>query len=197
MHRLISFCDQFLFPKAPEYPQDTLHVLRVHCSVIVIHVNPSTHTLDRSTPLLCVSLYRSTTQFVKPSDAFFFDFLLSFNIVLFFDEIFDGKTMTVPPEMTFHIFSAHGLITWNDVFHRSCKKMPVVGEPCRKRRPVIKAELLRVQSLFQALPECVIFVPILEDSAFQSGKRLMRRDRIKGHGSVRSYYVKITQSITQ
>ena len=114
---IFSFVDEALIPESFCNPPDRLHELRIHCFVVVIKINPATHTCNCCAPLRSILQNRSTAGIVKLVDTQSFNFMLRVKTKLFFNQVFNRKTVTVPAEAALNAFSLHCLIAWNNIFN--------------------------------------------------------------------------------
>ena len=70
---------------------------------------------------------------------------------------FNGQTVSVPAETSFHMFAAHGLITGYHILDGSGQQMSVVGQAGGERRAVVKDKFPISLALFEGLFESIIF----------------------------------------
>ena len=61
--------------------------------------------------------------------------------------MFNGKTVTVPPETALHVGPPHGLVAGHHVLHVAGQEVAVVGQSVGERRTVVEHELVRVAAV--------------------------------------------------
>ena len=114
---IFSFVDEALIPESFCNPPDRLHELRIHCLVVVIKIYPAAHTGNCCAPFRSILQNRSAAGIIKFVDTEGFNFVLRVKTKLFFNQVFNRKTVTVPAKAALNAFSLHCLIAWNNIFN--------------------------------------------------------------------------------
>ncbi len=138
MHRLISFIDKFLAVERRKCPPDTLRILRIHRLVCVVHVYPAPHTWNDTLPFFVIRKHARACLVIEFLDTILLNVFLLFQSEFFFNQVLNGKSVTIPSPLTSHITPAHRLITRNNVFNRTLKKVPMVRQTRCKGWSIIK-----------------------------------------------------------
>jgi len=101
-HNLESTIDQPLVKKLFEHPPHRLHKRRIQRLVVMVKVNPSSHTFNCFSPFVGVTHDNRPTFRIVFGDSHFHDVVLACDSETPVDFVFDGETVGVPAEATFY-----------------------------------------------------------------------------------------------
>jgi len=101
-HNLESTVDQPLVKKLFENPPHGLHKRRIQRLVIMIKVNPSSHTFNCFSPFVGITHDNRPTFRIVFGDSHFHDVIFACDAETAVDFVFDGETVGVPAEATFY-----------------------------------------------------------------------------------------------
>ena len=147
MHRAVVFIDQSFIPKLFENPPHALHERLVHGAKCALHVGPAADARNYFLPLMHIREHAIPAVLIEFCDTVLVDLLFVLEAEFFLDDVFYRQAMAIPPPHTRHAVAAHSPVARYDVFDDGSNDVPVVREPCRKRRAVIE-NVLAVWRLF-------------------------------------------------
>ena len=137
-HDLEAFIDQALVPELLDHPPDRLHVPSVHGLVVVVEIHPAPQPRDGVAPFGHVAFDDGATFGVVARHAKFGDGLLGRHAERLVDFLFDGQAVAIPAKAPLHVAPLHRPVARHHVFQHRRHQIAVVGQTCRKRRPVVE-----------------------------------------------------------
>ena len=158
-----AFVDKPLVPKLLYDPPDGLHVVRVHGLVVVVKIDPSSHTGHGLAPFAGVAEHDLAAVLVELCNAVVLDLLLAGDLELLLHLVFNRKSVAVPSEAAVNQLSLHGHIAWINIFYSTRNKVSEVRKSSGKRRAVVEYIFIASFPLLQRLLENIILFPEFKD----------------------------------
>ncbi len=91
-------------------------------------------------PLFGIAQNDFAALFIEAGDPKLFDRSGARQIKRLFDLIFDRQPVAVPAKAARYVIPFHGFVAQDNIFDGASQMMSIVGQPCRKGRPIIKAK---------------------------------------------------------
>ena len=133
-----AFVGEPLVVQALEGPQHALHEGEVHGLVGVLEAHPARLAGHVALPGVGRPLHDLAAVRVEPVDAVGDHRLAAGELELLLSGHLCRQAVAVPAETALHAVPEHRLVAGDRVLHEAGEEMAVVGQPVRKRGPVVK-----------------------------------------------------------
>ena len=152
---LVALVEKALFVYGLQRPPLRLYIVVVIGDVWVIHIRPEAHAVGHYLPLALVLPYGFLALLDEGDNAVLLYLLFSVEAQLFFHLQLNGKAVGIPPGLTQHVVTPHGLVAGDYILHGTGQYMAYVGLAVGGRRAVKEGvgggALPKLDALFEYL----------------------------------------------